>query len=265
MINIDRYAYISKLKDTDPMRKLVFALLTLGVCLWVNSVVISVLIILIMGWVTVRQGGAPVFLLLKLLLVPVSFLVIGVLTIAVTASDNQSVFLFSAAVGGTYVGVTAASLANAVRLFFRALGTVSCLYYLSLNTPMVDLLAVFRKLKTPKLLLELMGLIYRFIFGLLETADTMITAQNSRLGYSSLTSGYRSLGALSATLFVRAFKRGNDLYTALEARGYDGELVVLEKSFESRWTDYLVPVAINVLLIMSVLLIRRFGGRMFLW
>lgn len=32
---------------------------------------------------------------------------------------------------------------------------------LTMSTPMVDLLAVLRRLKVPKLLIELMGLIYR--------------------------------------------------------------------------------------------------------
>lgn len=263
MINIDNYAYISKLKGIDPMLKLVFALLTLGVCLWANSALIAVLVILIMGWVTVCKGGTPISLFMKLMLIPMSFLIIGVLTIAVNVSQSQSIFLFSIALAGTHIGVSSVSIANAIRLFFKALGAVSCLYYLSLNTPMVDLLAVLRRLKVPKLMIELMGLIYRFIFVLFETANTMITAQQSRLGYSNLSSGYRSLGTLASTLFVRAYKRGDALYTALEARGYDGELNVLEESVVTHWSEYIAPVCINLLLILGTLFLRQFAGGIF--
>ncbi|MCR4435101.1 MAG: cobalt ECF transporter T component CbiQ [Clostridiales bacterium] len=260
MINIDNYAYLSKLKKTDPMQKLLFALLTLGVCLWANSIAISVLVLFIMGWVTVCRGGTPPALFMKLLLVPMSFLVIGVLTIAVNASDNPGVFIFSVYAAGTHIGVSLAGIHNAVRLFFKALGAVSCLYYLSLSTPMVDLLGALRRLKVPKLLVELMGLIYRFIFVLLETADTMHTAQDSRLGYSSLSSGYRSLGALASTLFIRAYKRSDELYTALEARGYDGELNVLEEPFNVRWTGYAAAVLVNLALILAALLMPQLTG-----
>ncbi len=260
MINIDKYAYISKLKQTAPMKKLFFALLTLGVCLWANSVIVSILVLLMMGWITVYKGGTPFALFFKLLLVPMSFLVIGVLTIGINVSDNQSAFLFSVSVLGTHIGVSQAGIQNATRLFFKALGAVSCLYYLSLSTPMVDLLAVLRRLKVPKLFVELMGLIYRFIFVLLETADTMFTAQNSRLGYSSLTSVYRSLAALASTLFIRAYKRSDELYTALEARGYDGELNVLEEPFQTHITEYIAPVVINLFLILTTLFLRRFTG-----
>jgi cobalt/nickel transport system permease protein len=127
---------------------------------------------------------------------------------------------------------------------------------------MVDLLALLLRLKVPKLLVELMGLIYRFIFVLLETADTMFTAQNSRLGYSSLSTGYRSLGALASTVFIRAYKRSDELYTALESRGYEGELNVLDEPFETHWIKYIVPIVINLLLIITTLFLRRFftGG-----
>lgn len=260
MISIDKYAYNSKLKQKDPMPKFLFALLTIGVCLWANSIPISIFVIFIMIWVTVYQGGTPFSLFMKLLLVPMSFLVIGVLTIAVNASENRSIFMFSLAFSGLFIGVSQAGIINALRLFFKALGAVSCLYYLSLSTPMVDVLAVLRRVKVPKLMVELMGLIYRFIFILLETADTMFTAQNSRLGYSSLSSGYRSLATLASTLFIRAYKRSDELYTALEARGYDGELNVIEERFETRWTEYIMPILINLFLIMAALFFRPFMG-----
>jgi cobalt/nickel transport system permease protein len=260
MINIDKYAYMSKLRQTAPLKKLLFALMTLGVCLWANSIAISLLVLLLMGWVTVYKGGTPFALFLKLMMVPLSFLVIGVLTIGINFSDNQGAFLYSIPVFGTHMGVSQTGLQNAARLFFKALGAVSCLYYLSLSTPMVDLLAVLRRLKTPKLLVELMGLVYRFIFVLLETADTMFTAQNSRLGYASLSSAYRSLAALASTLFIRSYKRSDELYTALEARGYDGELNVLEEPFQTHRKEYIAPVAINLFLILTTLFLRRFAG-----
>ena len=73
-------------------------------------------------------------------------------------------------------------------------------FTLALNTPMVDILNTLARLKIPKLFIELMGLIHRFIFVLLETVDTMFTAQKSRMGYASFSSGYCSLAALAATL-----------------------------------------------------------------
>lgn len=256
MINIDTYAYASRLKNIDPMQKFVFALLTLGVCLWADTLVISLAVICVMGWMTIRSGGTPLAFFLKLLLVPMAFLVIGVFTIAINFSSNPQGFLFSVPIAGLWIGVSEVGMYEAGRLFFRVLGSVSCLYFLSLSTPMVDLLAVLRRLKVPKLMVEMMGLVYRFIFILLDTADTMFIAQNSRLGYRNLSTGYRSLGALASTLFIRAYKRSNDLFTSLEARGYDGDLNVFEEPYANSRKIYSVAVIINTILVFVALSLK---------
>lgn len=260
MINIDKYAYNSKLKNIEPMEKFVFSILTLFVCLWADLSVISIFVLFVMGWVTVFKGGIPFPFFAKLLLLPMSFLIIGVITIAVNISSNTEIFLSYIPIGGTFIGISLTGLSEAVHLFLKSMGAVSCLYYLSLTTPMVDILSVFRRLKIPKLIIELMSLIYRFIFVLIETADTMFIAQDSRLGYRSLSSSYRSLGALASTLFIRAYKRSDELYTALEARGYDGELNVLEEKFEKSRLGYIAPIIINIFLIVTTLLLKKFSG-----
>jgi cobalt/nickel transport system permease protein len=260
MLNIDKYAYASKLKEQNPLEKISFALLTLCVCLWANSILLSLVVLLIMVWVSVRKGRIPLSFFLKLMLLPMFFLILGVLMIALQISDNPTRFILSVPVFGTFLGFSQAGTETAIRLLFRALGAVSCLYYLALNTPMVDLLSALRKLKFPQLLLELMSLIYRFIFVLMETAETIYTAQNSRLGYSGLRAGYHSLGALVSTLFIRAYKRSEEIYTAMEARGYDGEIIVLEEPFPYSWMGFLPAVLINIILILTVLLVRQYWG-----
>ena len=257
MLSTDQYAYLSNLKRQNPIEKLVFALLTLSICLWADCIYISIAVLLIMAWVSIFKGGTPTLVFLKLLLLPMSFLVLGVMTIAVGISQDQESMLFYFPFGVSYLGVSKTGMITAGNLFFKALGAVSCLYYLSLNTPMIDLLAALRRFKCPKLFVELMELIYRFIFLLLETADTMITAQSSRLGYSSVKSSYRSMGALASTLFIKAYKHTDQLYTALEARGYDGELNVLEETFSNSLRGYILPVSVDFILMMAALYMKQ--------
>ena len=228
----------------------------MGVCLWADSILVSICVILIMWQNTVWRGGLPASVFVNLLGVPLSFLAIGALTVAVTVAHDQSSFLFSLHLCGLYIGISQEGILTAGRLFFKSLGSVSCMYYLSLNTPIIDLLAALRRLKIPKLIIELMGLIYRYIFVLLDSANRIFTAQNSRSGYSNLSSAYRSLGTLVSKLFINAYKRSDDLYTALEARGYDGELNVLEEPFKKCWAGYVKSICINMLLVSFTLLIR---------
>lgn len=255
MINIDKYAYSSKLKKINPMEKFVFAILTLIVCLFADRLPVSIAVFLIMGVATLKFSGTPKKVYFKLLLVPMAFLIIGVLTITINFSKDPSIFFFKVHILNTFIGVSKYGLYKALGLFFKVLGSVSCLYFLSLSTPMVDILSVLEKLKVPKLMIEMMGLVYKFIFILLDTANTMVTAQNSRLGYMNLRSGYRSLGALASTLFIRSFKRANDLYISLESRGYDGELTVLQEPYKSG-KIYIAAIVINVILIVIALMLK---------
>jgi len=256
MINIDKYAYSSKLKKINPMEKFVFAILTLIVCLFADRLPVSIAVFLIMGVATLKFSGTPKKVYFKLLLVPMAFLIIGVLTITINFSKDPSIFFFKVHILNTFIGVSKYGLYKALGLFFKVLGSVSCLYFLSLSTPMVDILSVLEKLKVPKLMIEMMGLVYKFIFILLDTANTMFTAQNSRLGYMNLRSGYRSLGALASTLFIRSFKRANDLYISLESRGYDGELTVLQEPYKKSGKIYIAAIVINVILIVIALMLK---------
>lgn len=256
MINIDKYAYISKLKDIDPMEKLAFALLTLFVCLWANAIIISITVLLIMTWSTIYQGGIPGTVYFKLLLIPMSFLILGVLAIVIEIALQPHGFLGSIQLFNMYLGVSKAGLFSATQLFFRALGAVSCLYYLSLNTPMIDVMSALSRLKCPKLLVEMMSLIYRFIFIFIATAETMVIAQSSRLGYSRVISGYRSLGSLISSIFIRSYLQADKMYTSLESRGYDGELNVLEQHRRYSLKGYLKILGINGLLVVLTTIIK---------
>jgi cobalt/nickel transport system permease protein len=253
----DTYAYQSRLKSRDPLQKLFFAALILAVCLWANHGLVSVAVIVIMGGVTVIHGGTPLRFFIKLLLVPFSFLLIGVATIAIQWVSNPEGLWMALPVAGAWIGATPAGLNEALRLFLKALGAVSCLYFLSLSTPISDLLAALRRLRLPKLLVEMMGLIYRFIFVLLETAETIYHAQNCRLGYANLATGYRSLGTLISMLFIRSYRRSDELYTALEARGYEGELNVLEDTYQNHWSGYALALAAALMLVMAALILKR--------
>lgn len=257
-MNIDRMAYMSNLKNIEPMQKVIFALFTLGICMWANDIFISSIVIFIMAAITVLVGKIPLKIFVRLLLLPMSFLFIGVTTIAINILSKPDDFIWYFCVNDYYIGVSFIGIETALKLFFKALGSVSCLYFLSLNTPMVSLMSALIRFKVPKLMIELMGLIYRFIFVLMETADTIITAQNSRLGYSRISTGYRSLGVLIASVFIRAYKHSDDLYISMESRGYDGEFNVLEEPYDKDTTKFVLGLLIVASLVFVTLLLKNY-------
>ena len=210
MITIDKLCYNSKLRYENAGEKFAFAVITLCICVMSRSIAVACIVLAVTGILAVWKGGIPVSRYLRFLTVPLD--------------------LFAIPVGNWYITASTDSFFYALQLILTALGAVSCLYFLSFTTPMPDILEVLRKLHCPGLLIELMLLIYRFIFILLDTASAISTSQNCRLGNKDYRTSLKSFGLLGSVLMIRAISRSNKLYDAMEARCYDGRIQVLSEN-----------------------------------
>ncbi|MEG1578333.1 MAG: cobalt ECF transporter T component CbiQ [Oscillospiraceae bacterium] len=231
MIGTDRYAYLSKLRRTAPIPKLCVTFTATLVCLCCDSLSVGLCTLLAMSVATVCLGGVRVEVLLKFFRVPLLFLALGCVTILLEAAPPGTAMLLAVPVGNSLWGISMAGLWQGLRIFAKAMGAISCMYFLALNTPMTDLTLALEKLHVPKLFVELMELIYRFIFVLTEAMGSIRVAQESRLGYGSFKKSLRSAGTLCSMVFLRAWKRGDRVYSALEARGYTGSLTTLSAAY----------------------------------
>jgi cobalt/nickel transport system permease protein len=115
-----------------------------------------------------------------------------------------------------------------INIFFRVLGGLSIQFFLVLTTPMTSILLILRKAHVPQVLIETSLLVYRYIFVFIEVMETMHTAQELRLGYSGWLKKIKSTSLLLGNLFIRTLEQGERTFTAMNARGYDGNIRVLE-------------------------------------
>lgn len=257
---IDAYAYANKLRWVHPAEKIVFAGVTIALCLASGSLLVCLLALGMVTLVVTRGAGIPLHAFWHFVRLPLGFIIIGVLTVAIVGVPADGAgSVASLPVGPWRIGATPGSLAQAGRILAVSLASVSCTLFLALTTPMVDLTEQLRRWHVPVLFIELMTLIYRFIFVLLETAAKMHIAQESRLGYSTWRRTLRSVGMLASNLYLRANARASALFTALSARGYTGELRVLRS--EPVWSARnvrLIALADGLLLLVA-LTVRREG------
>lgn len=260
MISIDKLAYISELKKVNPMEKFIFAMFTMIICISLNNIADSIIILLLMAFITVFKGKLPLKIYIGLMSLPLAFLIMGILTIAISVAPSSKELIFSFSIFNIKLGCTYDSILTATRLFFKSLASVSCLYFLTLTTPIFEVLSVLRKLKVPKLFVELMGLIYRFIFVLLDTANMIYISQNSRLGYSTFRISFNSLGKLITSLFISSYKRSQDIYTAMESRCYDGDINLLENNYTYSYKNILLIIVIEIALIIISFSKNILGG-----
>lgn len=231
MTTLDKFCYSSKLRYVNPMEKVLLAVLTLIFVVVSRSIALGAAVFFIMSYLTVRLGGLSLRRYVKLVLIPLTFIILSTLAIIINISPVP-LDAYAIKVGEVYITTGFESIRRCITLTVTAMSGVSCLYFLTLNTTITDILIVLRRLKCPQLICELMLLIYRFIFVLLEISHNIKTAQLSRLGYGTYRNSLRDFSSLSQTLFIRAMRKSNALYDSMESRGYDGEIRVLEESTE---------------------------------
>ena len=175
---IDLYAYHNRLRTTHPAEKILFAGLTILICLVASSPVVALLALAFVTVAVVGVAGIPLRAFWYFVRLPASFIVLGVLTLAVMSVDPADAgTLFALPVGPWHLGATWSGLERAAQVASVSFACVASMLSLALTTPMVDITDQLRKWRVPQLFIELMVLMYRFIFVFIETAQAMYIAQ----------------------------------------------------------------------------------------
>ncbi|MDD6038346.1 MAG: cobalt ECF transporter T component CbiQ [bacterium] len=226
--SIDYYAYTSNMRNWNAAFKLVLGIGTLVFTVAANRLWIFAWVFLSMSALTVCVGRLSVHVYVRLLSIPLIFLLLGALTIAVEVA-REPLAIHKLAIGSWYLMFTRQSVSLAVHVTGKALAAVSALYLVTLSTSVSEILGVLEKLHLPSLLIELMHLIYRYIFVLMDTTVRMRHAAESRLGYGGLRKSLRTFGQMLGNLFLVSLKKANRYYEAMEARCYDGGLHFLQE------------------------------------
>ena len=258
MIVIDKLCYESKLRHVNAGVKAGYAASALLICVVGKSVAAAGLAFLFNGWLTVRRGGISLSRYVRLLLVPAAFLLAGTTAVFINLSRTP-LDAFAIPLGSWYLTGSLEGIRQGCRLCVTAEASVTCLYFLSLNTTMTDILGVLRKCHVPGLIMEMMLLIYRFIFLVMETASAVMTAQECRLGNRDLRTGMRAFGEMGSAVFIRAVKRSNALYDAMESRCYDGTIRVLSEEEPPKRHQAAAAVAAAGILLAVTAAERRLG------
>jgi cobalt/nickel transport system permease protein len=231
---VDRYAYTNRICQLDPAYKAGLSLMVMLACLVVDRPVVSGGIILLEAALSIFWAGLPAGFVVQLLTGEGSFLLLGVLGVAVSLNTTPTNGGWG--LGPVWITATPDTLYLAVTLLLRSLGCVSAMNFLALTTPMVDLIDLLRRMRLSELLIDLMTLIYRFIFTLLDSLDRMVLAQEVRMGFNGWRNSLQSTANIAANLFMETLRRSRRLEMALEGRGWDGSLRVLPQKYEQpKW------------------------------
>ncbi len=222
---IDQYAYNNRLRSVDPAYKVLLAFSVLFLCLLLDKPLVGLSALAWMYLLATRLAGIQGRVFGKVILIEGAFMVLATIGVVVSVSliDPRGISTWSLRMGPLWFSSSPEALQKGVVIIARALGAASAMNFLTLTTPLVDLLELSRRWRMPAILIDLTVIMHRFIFVLLDTLNTMAMAQDSRLGYTtSYWRAMNSAGLLGSRLFVNAFQRSRRLQIALESRGYEG-------------------------------------------
>ncbi|BCZ47403.1 cobalt ECF transporter T component CbiQ [Clostridium gelidum] len=248
-ISIDFYAYASKIRHWNATFKVSLSVLTLILCIVLDNPHVSVAVIIAMAYLTVMKGEFSVMEYLSILAIPIVFILLGTFTIAIDFS-RKPMGQYNLYLGFCYVFTSHAKLKTVVFLILKVFAAISALQMMTLSTPSSEIIYVLRKAHVPKLIVELMSLIYRYIFILMDVYAKMKNSAESRLGYCDFKTSCYTFGGIASNMLVISLKKANAYYDAMEARCYDGDLIFLEEDKNVETKQIVIAAAFIIFLIM---------------
>ena len=244
---IDYYAQTSPLSAWSAGLKGIVALFTVSLCLLGDSPLLCGFVILSMAAITCGPGRISPAYYLTLLLLPVGFIALSASALLLEVGSRlPGIYHFSLSLPGFYIYVTPQGQRTALLVTLKALASLSCLYMLSLTTPLQNIIGALRRCGLPDVVIELMYLIYRYIFILTSCLAQMSNAAEARLGYATKYKGLRTALFIAAGLLRLSFQRAGASYDAMLSRCYDGHLCFLESEIKpvkmeyAAWAGYML-------------------------
>jgi cobalt/nickel transport system permease protein len=132
--------------------------------------------------------------------------------------------------------ITDAGLIRFTSILARTWIAVQAGILLSATTQVSEVLWGLSRLRVPRIIVATVGFMVRYLFVLADEALRMLRARTAR---SPILEGVRppsvfwqgrTAGMMVGSLFLRSLERSERVYAAMLARGYDGELRMLEPS-----------------------------------
>ena len=220
---LEYYSYNSKINSWNPHLKFWYSMVLIVLGIILSNIYISISIVFICDFITIFLGKISLKKYIDFFKVPTIFLLISVAVININFSKNITDFYYFN-IGDLYIYTTDENIKKSCILFWRALSGVSSMYMLALSTPLNEIIYVIKKVRTPQIIIELMYLVYRFIFIMRDSYKSMRKSIESRLGFRDYRISLLSFGKIISNILIISLRKSNSFYDAMESRCYRGEI-----------------------------------------
>ena len=222
-VSIGDMAYCSPAYGWPPLGKLALAMALLIASL-ASSTIIVPLVVLGIGAALLFYSTHfkfPRAIVLALLDAMVIILISTIILAFVTQGTGEP--LFTLDLGFWQISLYPQGVELAALVFVRAMAGVVVMLFFATSTPIPHFAQALRSLHIPSYLAELVVLVYRYSFLLLEQLDVMYTAAQCRIGFRGTKNKFRTSGKLAVGLFIRSLEVADRSQNALSCRNFHGD------------------------------------------
>ena len=143
--------------------------------------------------------------------------------------------------------ITEQGLRAAAFLIARAETASTLSALLVLTTPWPWVLKALRIFRCPMIVVAILGMTYRYIFVILQTALEMFEARQSRtVGVLPPSERRRLASSAAGVLLSKSVQMSGEVHLAMRSRGFRGEIHLLQ-DFRARATDWCWLAGFSVL------------------
>lgn len=145
--------------------------------------------------------------------------------------------------------MTEASFNQAWLVLIRAVSGITVMMAFATSTPIPHLSQALRQIRIPSEICEIIVLIYRYAFLLLERMDTMWSAAGSRMGFSGFMNSIKTVASIAVGIFTSSMNLADKAQVSLDCRGYQGYFPIYNRPAKAGVKWVLVTAAIFVALL----------------
>jgi cobalt/nickel transport system permease protein len=248
---LEDIAQKNELREVNTYLKLTVGLGAILLCLLSTSYIPPLFIALLLTAAILILARVDAKTYAELFIVPLWFAVMSVAGI-ILITGGQDVFWSWDILPSFTLSITRESINQGMLVFCRVIGGMSAMIFIALTTPMTDIFIVFRQCRVPEVVIDLMMIIYRTIFILMDQVIQIYNAQLMRLGYSTWRESIHSFASLCGAAFIASWDAGEDLIRAMDARCYDGKFALLG---ENRPVERIPCLTVVLFLLLSTLVV----------
>jgi cobalt ECF transporter T component CbiQ len=218
---VDTAAYRSPMMRWSPLAKLFLVLSLMVLNIASPSIWMSVFTGIIgLSLFLYASSLRPPAIMMKLFIYAQVFIIIGASIFTIVTPGEM---LLEVSFLGLTITITDAGVSFALLLYARATAALFLMFAFAVSTPVPHLAAALKKLRLPDVFVEMMVLIYRYTFLLMESAERMHLAAECRFGYSGRGRSIRTTSKLFVGVFMRSLDTAERGQVTLQCRNYKGE------------------------------------------